>query len=269
MIDKIAVDNARQMKRLLKLLSRHGAAGVKTIREGRHLRLQVADRSYHFAPETIEYCCRQSLTRASDQSLCITPEGKATLLRMVHPDGDMRSQHMEITNRVIREDGESRQVSANVNESPLSRLHMRRDRNGSAWIDAYEFQAGERLRSDFEKAQLQPRVSANWISSVASGGRSVNTGAELSDFAIDARKRVELAMDRLGPELAGVALDVCCFLKGLETVEREHRWPPRSAKLMLRTALRELVRHYGLRPTAKTNSSRHWGAEDYRPVNFL
>ena len=71
-------------------------------------------------------------------------------------------------------------------------------------------------------------------------------------------------MEAIGPELSGVALDVCCFMKGLETVERERQWPARSAKLMLRAALMALSRHYA--PPAPAGRRSHaWGAEGYRP----
>jgi hypothetical protein len=68
----------------------------------------------------------------------------------------------------------------------------------------------------------------------------------MSDSIADARARVSRAARALGPDLAGVALDVCCFGKGLEQVERDRHWPARSAKLMLRTALMALARHYGM-----------------------
>jgi hypothetical protein len=61
-------------------------------------------------------------------------------------------------------------------------------------------------------------------------------------------------------------VDVCCFAKGLETVERERQWPARSAKLMLRTALLALARHYMPPPSGSGRTSHHWGGSDYRPA---
>jgi hypothetical protein len=63
-----------------------------------------------------------------------------------------------------------------------------------------------------------------------------------------------------------VLIDVCCYLKGLERVESERGWPVRSAKIVLKTALGSLSRHYDPRPSAASRPRLlHWGTEDYRP----
>ena len=131
--------------------------------------------------------------------------------------------------------------------------------------------AAERLRRDFEVGALQPRITANWSASVNDGPSERATGgmADLTDMALAARVRVDRAMHAVGPELSGVLVDVCCFLKGLETVERERQWPARSAKLVLRLALESLARHYGLTPAAPDARGRRKSAtgarKDYRP----
>ena len=99
------------------------------------------------------------------------------------------------------------------------------------------------------------------------GGHGPGGKADLSDAALSARHRVEGAINAVGPELSGILIDVCCFLKGLETVEHERGWPARSAKIVLKTALAVLARHYEPQPASDGGKSsiRHWGGQGYRP----
>ena len=162
-----------------------------------------------------------------------------------------------------------RRVTVNHDESPLAWLRRRKDASGRPLIDASQFNAGERLRADYERAQLMPRVTANWMAAVAGKRRSGENGiAELTESALAARRRVDAALAALEPEMANLAVDFCCFLKGLEQIERERRWPARSAKVVLKLTLAALARHYGLSARARGPGRaplRHWGAEGYRP----
>jgi hypothetical protein len=158
-----------------------------------------------------------------------------------------------------------------LDESPVGALARPSTHTGKPWLLPHAVIAAERLRRDFEIAQLQPRVTANWSASVATQRRTGDAAglANLTDMAVAARLRFDRAMRSVGPELAGILVDVCCFVKGLETVERERQWPARSAKLVLRLALESLARHYGYAAEASgrpgSAGTRHWGADDFRP----
>lgn len=161
--------------------------------------------------------------------------------------------------------------TVNDAESPLAWLARRRDRSGAPILDEAQFKAGERLRADFTRGQMMPRMSIDWSLGMPSGGRGGAAGGvqDLTDTAMAARDRVNRALSAVGPELSGVLVDVCCFLKGLETVERERGWPARSGKVVLLIALGRLARHYGYaaeaRGAERSAGPRHWGAPDYRP----
>ncbi len=137
----------------------------------------------------------------------------------------------------------------NSRESPLAWLRQRRDKAGQPMISAIEFEAGERLRADFEKGQMTPRVTASWDAGAVPSRQArgaPGAGLEMADVVVAARQRVELALKAVGPELSGMLLDVCCFLKGVEQAERNGGWPQRSGKVVLHLGLAHLARHYGL-----------------------
>ena len=126
-------------------------------------------------------------------------------------------------------------------------LARRKGPDGARFLTPAEVEAGERLRDDFERAQIGPRVAQDWTrfltpSDGAPGACSPALGPD------DARKRFASALDALGPGLSDVALRACCFLEGLESTERRMGWSARSAKVVLKIALQRLVSHYGLSP---------------------
>lgn len=158
----------------------------------------------------------------------------------------------------------------NEAESPLAWLARRKDRDGHSFVSPAQLLAGEKLRADFTRAGLTPRVTANWIAPVAQGRRGAGDAASaFADVVIAAKDRLARTLDAVGPEFAGLLLDVCCFLKGLETVERERRWPPRTARIVLSLALDRLARHYGIVAEVRgpeRAATRAWQAEGSRPT---
>ena len=184
------------------------------------------------------------------------------------PDlGRGRRRHLQVAKRLIDHDHGVREVVINEGESPLGWLARRRDRSGRAMINAAQLQAGERLRTEFTRAQMMARTTANWEAPISNHSRRSGSdrAAGFADAAISARQTVHRAMEAVGPEFAGLLLDVCCFLKGLEVVERERRWPPRSAKVVLQLGLDRLARHFGYCGEARgprRAAVRTWLAED-------
>jgi Domain of unknown function (DUF6456) len=208
------------------------------------------------------------LAEVDPGAFAATHAASAWLRRRANGDRPFRAQHGTLVEKKLCGDGT--RVVVELDESPVATLARRVGKGGEPWLKPHAAEAAERLRRDFELGRLQPRVTANWSASVSTSRRSDGAGlADLTDMALAARLRFDRAMRAVGPELSGVLVDVCCFLKGLEAVERERRWPARSAKLALRIALEALARHYGLAASATgrpgSGKLRHWGAEDYRP----
>lgn len=254
-----------EQKRLLKLLSSKSRTGLPLKVVENKIHITVPNKTYTFSRASVRHLIEQKLAVLKGRTLLITELGIANMQSQLGLGTPASTNMIASEIRVI--EGERSTVSVNQCESPLYRLHRLKTKSGTPYISMSEFAAGERLRSDFEKGQLQPRVSARLEGNAGSSGKGGNFAAnEISDFALDCRARVQKAVEKLGPELSGVALDICCFLKGLETVERERSWPPRSAKLMLKTSLQLLSTHYGLEghSNQKAGVIRSWSTDDNR-----
>lgn len=132
----------------------------------------------------------------------------------------------------------------NSAESPLVALARRRDKKGTPFLETSLVSAGERLREDFELAQMGARDQKSWVGFLEGAGRSQYRVCCDGDTIETARQRVSDALCALGDGLGDVALRCCCYLEGLETIERHLGWSARSAKIVLRIALGRFREHY-------------------------
>ncbi|UOA27434.1 DUF6456 domain-containing protein [Pseudosulfitobacter sp. DSM 107133] len=190
----------------------------------------------------------------------ITAAGRQALTQMINDAGEgdladgfaeapahFRGQHARGDTKAQESQGPGApgRIRYSLSDSPLTALARRRDKDGSRFLSADLVGAGERLREDFELANMGPNVTQNWEGFLTGGARgsvapdnSVGTGPEA------ARARVSAALAELGPGLSDVVLRCCCYLEGLETAEKRLGWSARSGKIVLRIALIRLKRHY-------------------------
>lgn len=228
-------------------------------------------RSGVLAPEVFDELLSRGLIETSaDVGWKISGAGKSWLRRALSSEDAFRAQHTEIELRIVENDSERSRVRVNVAESPLAWLRRRKDNAGRPFLSDEQFNAGERLRADYERGNLMPSISQNWSPIIAGsvqrgGGNRERT--ELLDETIAARERVRRALLAVGDEFADILVDVCCYLRGIEDLERKKSWPRRSGKVILRLGLTSLARHYGflMRNETHIGCLRHWGDTDFRP----
>jgi len=251
--------------RVLRFLSSGSTSLMEGAGEGKLLLEQADGKRIGARSEQVYSLQRRGLLRIKEGTVALTAEGSAAARRIANEaDDGFQAQHREVEMRSGGSDGTMLRI--NLNESPLGQIAKRKDKQGRHFLSEVEVRAGERLRSDYTRGQIMPRLSANWEAGVSSGrGGGAGGMVELTEAALAARLRVEKAIAAVGPELSGVLLDVCCFLKGLEVVETERLWPARSAKIVLKAALGALSRHYEPPRTRPAAQIQHWGADGYRP----
>ena len=164
------------------------------------------------------------------------------------------AQHRTLEVRKTRgPDGNEISVLVNLAESPLALLRRR------GFIDAVEYDAGERLRRDYTLASLTPRMAMDWDAPPL-GSKRGKRPAVLGDAVLAAKERFSAALKATGPGLSDVLFDICCDLCGLEACEKARDWPRASAKVVLRLGLQRLAAHYGFGQSLKTAPMRVWAA---------
>ena len=209
-----------------------------------------------FAEELVRHdLARYAQTPSGRAAFRISKAGRAHLRRRSAAAGNepaYLAQHRDVIETEIDVEGERARVRMNAEESPLDWLKRRKDRHGEALVDETGHQAGERLRRDLTLAGMLPGVTARWDGLVANRGQSGagRDPAHATDTALAARQRAMKALDAVGPDFADLLIDLCGFLKGIETIEQERGWPLRSAKVVIKLALARLADHYGFERAA-------------------
>jgi len=148
-----------------------------------------------------------------------------------------------IEGEVVGSRGRSvRTVTVNAAESPLGWLFAR------GLVTRRQFDAGERLRCDWERAQLAPPVTMAWDSApVASGRGGSAPGSDSNGAQIDAKRRFEDAVASAGPGLADILWRVVCAGEGMREAESALGWPARAGKVVLTLALDRVAACYRIR----------------------
>ena len=135
-----------------------------------------------------------------------------------------------------------RSVTVNATESPLGWLFAR------GLVTRRQYDAGERLRADWERAQLAPRVTMSWDAAPVAQGRGGSAAApDLSGAQIDAKRRFDDAIAAAGPGLADILWRIVCAGEGMRDAETALGWPARAGKLVLTFALDRVAAYYRMR----------------------
>jgi len=133
-------------------------------------------------------------------------------------------------------------VTVNAAESPLGWLKAR------GHVSGRQFDAGEQLRGDWERAQLAPSVTMRWDAArTARAPGSAEGRLDSTEAQIAAKRRFEAAVAAVGPGLSDVLWRIVCAGEGMREAEQALGWPARAGKLVLGLALDRLADHYQMK----------------------
>ncbi len=138
-------------------------------------------------------------------------------------------------------DGGKRSVMVNLAESPLGWLARR------GHVSALQFEAGERLRADYEMAALGPRVTMRWDApTIGRVARGAPDAPDATTAQLAAKRRFEQAVASAGPGLDDILWRIVCAGECMTEAERALGWPARAGKTVLGLALDRVAAFYRL-----------------------
>ena len=134
---------------------------------------------------------------------------------------------------------QGRSVAINLAESPLGWLHSR------GHLSRRQFDAGEALRGDWERAQLAPGVTMRWDGAPAARGAAA--AGDPRAGRIDAQRRFKAAVASAGQGLSDILWRIVCAGEGMRDAETALGWPARAGKVVLCLALDRVADFYRIR----------------------
>ncbi|MEH6759396.1 MAG: DUF6456 domain-containing protein [Parasphingorhabdus sp.] len=134
-----------------------------------------------------------------------------------------------------------RSVTVNLAESSMVWLHAR------GHLTDRQYASAEKLRADWERANLSPSITMSWNIIPPTGGR--RAAPEMlspTETQIAAKQRFDNALVYLGADLSDIAWRIICAGEAMPVAEKNLHWPARSGKLVLKIALNRLGDFYRL-----------------------
>ena len=204
----------------------------------------------------------------------LSPAGRAAvraalIAQTVRPT-ERRSMTGRSTRRAHLADGAAAQRPAE-RLTIVEQLGLRRDGRRQPLLTETQVAAALRFAQDFNRGHMQARVTARWSAEAIPERRrrgAPGAGVELAGSIASAQARTRAALAVLGGSMANIAIDVCCYDRGLESIEADRHWPRGTGRVALSLTLEHLARHYGMipEPRTRTEATRQWGAHGYKPT---
>lgn len=271
-----STDEDSLARQLLRLMREGAYAELRSVGEGAHLEVFSARNDFAeplavlAAASADLACARGWLARdARSGRHRLTREGRRAVRRALAKPLAAEPSHSRAGSPVLAAGAPGpRRVRPRPVESPLAWLRRRKNAQGEPLLAEPLYEAGLRLASDYAKAQMQPRVTASWSPTASCHRAGQPAQDDVSDFALAARTRLHKALEAAGPDMTSLLVDVCCHEIGMETAEKQRKWPPRSGKVVLDMGLTALARHYGLLPHREHVPSRPPNAHGWRAPGY-
>lgn len=203
----------------------------------------------------------------------LSPAGRAAvraalMARPVPPDSRRQKD-----GRVTRRDKFGDNAAAQRSPERLTlveQLGLRRNARNQPLLHETQVAAALRFALDFNKGHMLPRVTARWSADAIPERRrrgAPGAGVELADSISAAQARARAALSVLSGSMADLAIDVCCYDRGLESIEAARHWPRGAARVVLGLTLERLAEHYGMvvKPSTRAAATRQWGEHGFKP----